>query len=202
MSRHSKIAILIMAAGSSSRMGSPKQLLEWKSSNLLNHAISKALQLMPNHVFVVLGAGAEFIIPEIELKQANILINKDWKQGLGNSIRFGVNAVSRAFHDVKGILLLLPDQPLIELDHYSRLLKDFIPDRHQIIATEYEDGKLGVPALFDKSYFKELSDLNSDIGAKHVIRNYSDSVVSIKNKQANIDIDTYDRYLELYKANH
>ena len=191
-----------MAAGESSRMGRPKQLLEWKSSNLLNHAISKALQLMPAHVFVVLGAGADIIIPEIESKQVNILINKNWKQGLGNSIRFGANTVSRDFHDVEGILLMLADQPLIEFEHYSNLIKKFTPERHQILATEYRDGKLGVPALFDKTYFKELSDLNSDIGAKHVIHKYSGNVESIKNDQANIDIDTYDRYLELYKANH
>jgi len=197
-----KIAILIMAAGESSRMGRSKQLLEWKDSNLLNFSISKAIQLIPDHVFVVLGSSANLIKPKIESKQVNILINKNWKKGLGNSIRFGVYTISKAFQEIEGILVMLADQPLIEQNHYSSLIKGFTPECHQILATEYSDGKLGVPALFDKTYFNELSNLNSDFGAKNLIHRYSGNVQSIKNDYANIDIDTYDQYDKLYKENH
>lgn len=198
----SKIAILIMAAGESTRMGRPKQLLEWKDSNLLNHSISKVTQLKPDDVFVVLGANSDFIKSKIESKQVNILTNKNWKKGLGNSIGFGVYTISKALQDIKGILVMLADQPLIEKDYYAFLINRFTPDSHQILATEYSDGKLGVPALFDKTYFQELSDLNSEFGAKHIIQKYSDNVESVKNAQANIDIDTFSQYVQFYKENH
>ena len=197
-----KIAIIIMAAGESTRMGRPKQLLDWKDSNLLNHSISKVIQLKPDHVFVVLGANSDFIKSKIESKQINILINKNWKKGLGHSIRFGVYFISKAMRDIEGILVLLADQPLIEQDHYAYFLNRFTPGSHQILATEYSDGKLGVPALFDKTYFNELGDLNSDFGAKHIIQKYADNVESVKNAQANIDIDTFDQYVKFYKENH
>ena len=173
-----------------------------KNNNLLNNSISKAIQIIPDHVFVVLGASANLIKSEIKKKKVNILINNNWDKGLGNSIGFGVNAISKTFQDTEGILVILADQPLIERDHYSSLIEGFTPYCNQIIATEYSDGKLGVPALFDKSYFKELRDLNSDFGAKHLIHKYSDNVKSIKNDHAIIDIDTNDQYDKLFKENH
>ena len=197
-----KIAILIMAAGESTRMGRPKQLLDWKDSNLLNHSISKVIELQQDHVFVVLGANSDFIKPKIESKQVSILINNNWKKGLGNSIKFGVYTISMALPGIEGILVMLADQPLIEQDHYAYLINRFTPDSDQILATEYSDGKLGVPALFDKTYFHELNGLNSELGAKHIIQKYSDSVESVKNAKANIDVDTFDQYLKFYKENH
>ncbi len=89
MSVKSKIAILILAAGSSSRMGSPKQLLKWKNSNLLGHTISKATQLKVDEIILVLGANSDKIISEIDAKNVKVLINPNWKLGLGSSISAG-----------------------------------------------------------------------------------------------------------------
>ena len=198
----SKIAILILAAGGSSRMGSPKQLLKWKDSNLLDQTISKAIQLKTEEVVVVLGANSDKILPKIDQNKVNILINQNWEFGLGSSISEGIKFIQMSYPDLQGVLIMLSDQPLIELDHYLTLIDVFTSGSRQIIATKYNDGKLGVPALFDSFYFNDLSELNSETGAKKLLSKYSDNVISIKNDQSAFDIDTHKQYLELYRANH
>lgn len=202
MPKQSKIAILILAAGSSSRMGSPKQLLKWKNSNLINHTILKAIKTKIKDIFVVLGAKADLIIPEIDRKEVRIVINQDWENGLGNSISTGVNHIIQSNIGCDGLLIMLSDQPLIEYEHYLKLIKLFSSENKAITATKYSDGKLGVPALFDKICFKELCDLNSDFGAKQLFIKYSKNVQSILNQNAVFDIDTLKQYDELYKVNH
>ena len=202
MPKQSKIAILILAAGGSSRMGSPKQLLKWKNSNLLNHTIYKAIELNLKEIVVVLGANADMIIPKINQSKVNILINKDWKNGLGSSISAGITYINKSFQNIDAALIMLSDQPLIEFDHYLKLIKYFSSKNKTIVATKYNDSKLGVPALFDKIYFKDLIDLNLDFGAKQLISRYSENVISIENEQSRFDIDTPEQYQNLYKAYH
>ncbi len=202
MPKKSKIAILIMAAGGSTRMGSPKQLLKWGNSNLLNHTITFGTKLESERIFVVLGSKADQIIPEIKSKKLNILINENWQKGLGNSISLGVSSILKVYPNLDGILIILVDQPLINLDHYLKLINAFSKGKDQIIATKYKDGKLGVPALFDLVYFKDLCLLNSNFGAKQLIGKYLKHVISFKSDKSDFDIDTLDEYEILYKANH
>lgn len=202
MPEQSKYAILILAAGASKRMGRPKQLLKWKESNLLNYSISIANKLLPYKVFVVLGANASLIIPKIQSKEVKILINENWEQGLGSSISSGLTKVIKTNPEIEGVLIMLTDQPLIKPDHYLKLVNGFNPNQKQILATKYNDGKPGVPALFNKFFFAELCDLNSDYGAKQLINKYTDHVVFIKNGQSKFDIDTPEQYANLYKENH
>ncbi len=202
MPKQSKIPILILAAGGSSRMGSPKQLLKWKNSNLLNHTISKAIELNLKEIIVVLGANADMIIPEIDNKEVKILINQDWENGLGSSISAGVNHILQSNSSIDGLLIMLSDQPLIEHNHYLKLIKNISSGNKAIVATKYSDSKLGVPALFDKFYFKDLIDLNSDFGAKQLISRYSENVISIENEKSRFDIDTPEQYQNLYRAYH
>lgn len=202
MLKQSKIAILILAAGGSSRMGTPKQLLKWKDSNLLDQTISKAIQLKSEEVIVVLGAKSDKIIPKIDQNKVSILINQNWELGLGSSISEGIKFIQMSYPDITGILVMLSDQPLIELDHYLTLIDVFTSESRQIIATKYNDGKLGVPALFDSFYLNDLSELNSETGAKQLLIKYSKNVQSVLNQNAVFDLDTLEQYDELYKANH
>ena len=202
MPNQSKIAILILAAGGSSRMGSPKQLLKWKNSNLINHTISKAVELNLKEIVVVLGANADLIIPKIDQSKVNILINKDWKNGLGSSISAGITYINKSFQYIDAALIMLSDQPLIEHNHYLKLIKNISSGNKAILATKYNDNRIGVPALFDKIYFKDLIDLNLDFGAKQLISRYSKNVISIENEQSRFDIDTPEQYQILYKAYH
>ncbi len=183
-------------------MGSPKQLLKWKNSNLLNHTISKAIELNLKEIIVVLGANADMIIPEIDNKEVKILINQDWENGLGSSISAGVNHILQSNSSIDGLLIMLSDQPLIEHNHYLKLIKNISSGNKAIVATKYNDNRIGVPALFDKIYFKDLCELNSDFGAKQLIFRYSENIISIENEQSRFDIDTPEQYQNLYKAYH
>ena len=197
-----KIAILIPAAGASRRIGSPKQLLKWGDSTLIGHAIKTALELNQKKTLVVLGAYYDRIKPEIEGFDIQLLKNEDWKNGLGSSIAMGADFLLKSKETFSGLLVLLPDQPLIVPFYLKAMIDRFKVGKKQIIASSYGDGKFGVPAIFDTSYFKELSMLNDDRGAKDLIKKHSKHVSAIDIVPLVGDIDTEEVYAKMYKANH
>jgi len=195
------IAILILAAGESKRMGTPKQLLKWKNTTLLGHTIqvSETLNLK---TFVVLGANFEEIKNSISSRSIQILNHENWKNGLGSSIAFGVGYIFKNELDIEAILIVLADQPLINSEYLNSMISVFEKGKNQIIASSYKDGKKGVPVLFDKIYFKELAQLSNDKGAKRLIEKYTDKVVLLNAESMVSDIDTLEDYNGLYQANH
>lgn len=196
-----QIAVLILAAGSSSRMGVPKQLLPWKGTFLLNNAINNAIQLKHAKTYVVLGANYEQIKSAIKRDDIEVIYNKQWKNGLGSSIAFGVNHIKNQ-NQFDCVLIILADQPLIDTNYLSKLVGSFQIKKNQIIASNYGNKKVGVPALFDKSYLDELSNLDVDKGAKQIIEKHIESVNILYAEHLIADIDTKEDYEQLYKANH
>ncbi|NNK82237.1 MAG: nucleotidyltransferase family protein, partial [Flavobacteriaceae bacterium] len=196
------VAILLLAAGNSSRLGQPKQLLKWKSSNLLQHAIDTVKKVQSDSVILVLGANYQKIISEINTNSVHVLNNKTWHNGLGNSIAFGVNYIEKTFPEIEAILISLADQPLITKSYLLQMISEFNICKKQIIGTANKNNRLGVPALFDKEYFEELMQLNNDEGAKHIIKNHLQVVRFIEASQMFSDIDTLEAYKKLYNANH
>ncbi|ALJ03793.1 hypothetical protein APS56_00890 [Pseudalgibacter alginicilyticus] len=195
------IATVILAAGASKRMGVPKQLLKWGDSTLLEHAIVQALQLNTIEVIVVLGANFNRIKPQIEHYPITILNNKNWEVGLGKSIAFAVEYLIKSKRSIEGVLITLADQPFIESSFLNLLIDGFLPNKSQIIATLYEDAKQGVPVLFCKKYFNELSYLNDDIGAKVLLEKHGVEVKVFKPKIENIDMDFKIDYNYFYNKN-
>jgi molybdenum cofactor cytidylyltransferase len=197
----SNIALLILAAGNSSRMGEPKQLLPWKNTFLLNHAINTAVHFVNSKTFVVLGANYDLIASKINQTNSKILYHTNWELGLGSSIAFGVKHIMESKQKFDGVLIMLSDQPLIDSNYLDGLINLFKAGNNQIIASVYESKKLGVPALFDTCYFAELSCLNEDKGAKKVITNHIEKVIKINASHLVSDIDTMDDYERLYNSN-
>lgn len=202
MKAKSNVVTLIMAAGNSSRFGSPKQLLKWKNSNLLQHAIETANESNVSKVFVVLGANYDQILEMIDTSSVEVVRNPSWKNGLGNSIAFGVNSVIQEVPKTEGILIMLADQPLIDSDYLNGMIDKFKEGKNQIISTTYKNNKQGVPVIFDKAFFNELIQLNNDDGAKQVIKKHMANVVAVKHDNNCVDIDTFEDYENLYLANH
>ena len=195
------IAIVILAAGASSRMGNPKQLLKWGDDSLLNHAINTALSTSACEVIVVLGANHELIEKEIEHSSITVLENENWNLGLGKSIGCAANYVLKSKTKMHGLLITLADQPLMDSSFLNTIIQDFSPKEHQIIATAYGDDKNGVPVLFDKIYFEVLSKLSDDFGAKHLIKLHESFVKTLKPPVKNVDLDSKEDYKKLHKAN-
>lgn len=202
MKDKSNIILLLLSAGKSSRFGSPKQLLKWKQSNLLQHAIKTAIDSNATDVFLVLGANYNQIMELTHTDSVEVIRNHSWDKGLGNSIAFGVNQILEKEIKVDGILLMLADQPLIDSEFLNAMIDTFEVGTNQIIASTYLNGKKGVPALFDSGYIKELSNLKGDKGAKILLDKYANKITSVDGGKILLDIDTIDDYEKLYKANH
>ncbi len=178
-------------------MGSPKQLLKWKSTTLIGHSIQTALNTPVKDIVVVLGAHYALVKKEVDQFPVEVVKNKDWDQGLGKSIACGVEYIMDARPHTSGILMMLADQPLIDAGYLNTMINTFDHDQDQIIATAYNHGKQGVPALFDTVYFEALSHLNDDKGAKYLLKKHQQHVRTLKPLLENIDIDDetdYERF--------
>lgn len=198
----SKFAVLILAAGSSSRMGVPKQLLKWKGTNLLQYCMNSVKDLNADTVLLVLGANSEAIRSKIDTNQVTVLVNEHWKNGLGNTIAFGVNHITTTLSDIENILIMLVDQPLIDSNFLKLLIKTHVRHKKKLTCTLYQEHQFGVPAIFNKNYFEELSQLNDDFGAKRILKKYVDKLSYVDGKNFNLDIDTIADYEALYKTHH
>jgi molybdenum cofactor cytidylyltransferase len=193
------IAIVILAAGGSKRMGSPKQLLKWGDQTLIEHSIEEAQGVNPKSVLVVLGANFNLIKNHIPDLQITIINNPHWEQGLGTSIAIAVEYLQSSKSRVDGLLVTLCDQPLITSDYLGFLLSKFQSGKNQIFATSYGDGKHGVPALFDKVYFNELMGLRDDQGARDILKRQANNVIGVTPPESNVDLDTKEDYANLYQ---
>jgi molybdenum cofactor cytidylyltransferase len=192
-----KIAILILAAGESKRMNGIKQLLPWKNTSLLGNTIEQALQSKGDVVYMVLGANADRIAPTITHYNIQTIENKNWKNGLGNSIAAGVQYIKENQHQCDAILITLADQPLIDAAYYNILIDTYSQKEAKIIASETHNTPC-VPAIFDALYFEILSQLNQDKGAKEILIAAQKEVCRLPADANLIDIDTTSDYEELY----
>ena len=193
-----KIAILILAAGASTRMGSPKQLLKWGESTLLNHRIEQAIKSKADNVFVVLGANYHKIKKTINQKSVHILKNDEWEMGMGNSVAFGVKQILTL--DFNAVLIMLVDQPLVNKSYLNDLMEACVLTNKPIVATSYPKG-VGVPAIFTNVYFNQLAAITGEKGAKELIKQHLENVTTITPKTPIDDIDTKEAYNQLYNNN-
>lgn len=191
-----KIATLILAAGESKRMNGIKQLLPWKDSTLLEHAIAQSLQSCTNDVYLVLGANKDKILKAVDTRKVKVVINDDWPLGMGTSIAAVIRFISANHLNFDGILIRLIDQPLLDVSYYNLLINKYIDSKY-IIASSYKSG-YGVPAVFDKIYFDELLVLRSDKGAKSIINEHKKELIVVDSEGRTIDLDDRQTYLKYY----
>ncbi len=198
----SKLAVLMLAAGKSSRMGVPKQLLKWNNSTLLQHAIHTVKQVDHDKAVLVLGAHFDDITSQMDTGGMTVVYNENWEKGLGNSISCGMNFIMESLSQIDSVLILLADQPLIDANFLNDMINTHHLNPNNIICTQYEHNKWGVPALFHKIYFEELSQLNHDKGAKDLLKKHSKDVLFLNGTHLISDIDTMQDYETLYKRFH
>jgi len=176
---------IILAAGSSSRMGNPKQLLEWRNRPLLAHAITNTREILHDRVIVVLGAHAELIQTSIDLGDVTSVVNSQWQEGMASSIRAGVQALPAS---AAAVLIVLCDQPLINAEHIQNLLSGWQHAPTHIVVSEYHQS-VGVPVVFPAEFFTDLLVLKGDRGAKPLILYFKDRLLKIPLLEAELDID-------------
>jgi molybdenum cofactor cytidylyltransferase len=180
------VSIIILAAGSSSRLGFPKQLLKVGEKTLILHITEVALST-GKQVSIVLGANTEKIEPEISNLSVQIIKNPNWKEGMASSLRAGLQSVDLASTD--GILVMLCDQIFTDKSLLDALIQTFETQKPLAVCSEYDYQK-GVPAIFSKTLFDEIMQLQGDKGAKSIIKKYENQIPGIPFPKGNIDIDT------------
>jgi molybdenum cofactor cytidylyltransferase len=184
----SNIGAVILAAGKSSRLGQPKQLLQFRGKTLVRRIVDAARESGCSPLVVVIGSDKDKVARELDQTNAVVVENEDWNDGMGTSIRRGVQHLIEIAPNVGAVLLLVCDQPLVDSQTIEHLIALGEKTKKAIVASSYE-GTLGVPALFDRSCADELLRLDDTSGAKPVILLNHDRVAEFPFPEGKIDID-------------
>ncbi len=191
MTGNLKIGGILLAAGGSSRLGQPKQLLEFEGQTLLRRAAEAIAGSVCDPLVVVVGSENEKTEGEIADLSLTTCLNPDWRSGMSSSIKVGLNELLLKEPQIDAVIITLCDQPFVDADTIAHLVAIFKETRKSIVAAKYA-GVVGVPALFSREMFEALSELQGDKGARDLIRDPSAAVETIEIEEAAIDIDTRD----------
>ena len=195
MHKH-QLAILILGAGGSSRLGQAKQLLSFGVSTMLNRIVDVALQSKVGNIYLVLGASYDEVKASIKDTSVHVIHNKNWEKGLSTSIVAGVNEILQQAPSTQGILIMLADQVLILPTHINQVVQVFLAEKCDIVYADYKSD-YGPPAIFGIKTFNELLSLEMDQGAKKIIKSGMYKIKSVNIPEGKYDIDTTSDYEQI-----
>lgn len=180
------IAGIILAAGASTRFGSPKQLLEWRGQPLLRHVILQALAAPLSEIVVVLGAHFQRVAPVVHGMPVKLAYNRRWQTGMSSSVALGLRALQMP---ADGALFLLADQPEVSPDLIERMIMAFARTRSPVVVPDV-GGRRGNPALFARALFPELMQVQGDQGGRALMQRYRERIHWVEaDERALYDID-------------
>jgi len=181
-------ATIILAAGKSRRMGQAKLLIKYQGQSLLKIAIDKALRVS-DISYLVVGANKQYLD---EIKNTNVIAldNPDWNEGLASSLRLGIAALDKS---VEAVLIILPDQPLVEVKHLKKLIAKFYESDKHLVYSKYQE-TLGVPAVIGRKLFAQVLKIKGDKGARVLAANNEYEWIRLEHY---LDIDTPEDYSKL-----
>jgi molybdenum cofactor cytidylyltransferase len=188
-----KLKVFILAAGSSSRLGYPKQLVRYRGKFLINHTLDILENTGFKDINVILGSNAYAISKEIQKADVNLIINKSWDEGMSSSIRSAI--ISTENDPIEGVLFLTCDQFMITKELLAEIKTKQCSFKDKIICCDYGNG-FGPPSLFPNIYFDELNVLKGDAGGKSIIKKNFNNVIWIDFPGGDKDID-YEGDLDL-----
>jgi molybdenum cofactor cytidylyltransferase len=186
-----EIAILLLAAGSSSRLGRSKQLVSIKGQPLLLKSMNAAIESGIENIIVVLGANEQEHYQVIKDAGVQVVVNTAWKKGMGNSLKVGLFYLLQQTPKAEAVITMVCDQPLITSDQLKKLIAEYESSRSAIVASFYQ-GVAGVPVLFDRTLFSELLSMSDEAGAKKILQEHPHLVKTVPFPGGEIDIDTED----------
>jgi molybdenum cofactor cytidylyltransferase len=182
------VAALVLAAGGSRRLGELKQLVRLNGETLVERAVRVCREAGCSPVVVVLGAAADEVRARCELGDAVVVTNDEWAEGMGSSVRWGVQALPP---DMNGCVITTCDQPAVTAEHLRALMAS-----DEVNASAYA-GRPGVPAYFPSKMFAELMNLCGDAGARQLLKDAK----ALELPGGELDVDTpadLERVQELY----
>lgn len=192
-----KISGVLLAAGSSMRMGTTnKLLLEYNNHTIIEEVISQLIDSKLEELLVVTGFESEEIINLVEKyksEKVSCCLNKNYKQGRASSIRCAVNYFQK---NLNAFLFMVADKPMVKSSLINKAIDTFIEKQPDILYVQTPSGR-GHPIIFSKKLFTELLELEGDLTGNNLKEKYNSSTVVIKNNASQQDIDTYEDYLSL-----
>lgn len=183
-----KTGIILLAAGSSSRLGRPKQLIDFQGKKLIQKAIEEAQKSKADALVVVLGWNSELIKSGFDSEKIPFVINENWEEGMASSMQAGLSFLMEN-EQPDQVILILVDQPFVDANLLNRLILEKERTGKGIVACAYSE-TLGVPVIFDQKYFEELLMLKGTDGAKKVILRNKADVFEIEFPLGAVDLDT------------
>jgi molybdenum cofactor cytidylyltransferase len=186
------IAAIVLAAGTSARMGKPKQTLALSGKPMLERVLDVYRRAEVDVVFVVIGARAAQVRREVQFKKERVVLNPLYRNGMSGSLRLGLRA---AEEEADAVIVALGDQPFLSPDTINRIIEVYSRTKAPVVVPVYH-GVRGNPVLFDRSLFPEIKRIRGDRGAKSVVARHGDSVqeVAVEDRGVIVDIDTPSDY--------
>jgi molybdenum cofactor cytidylyltransferase len=183
------VVAIILAAGPSSRLGQPKQLVEFGGESLLGRALRLAKMAGLSPVLVVLGANFAPICASISFEGAIPVLNDKWEQGMSSSIHVGLSEADVRAPEASGALIMTCDQPRLSAEHLRALLDAFNAQAGPSIVASSYAGTNGIPAVFPRDVFSKLYALRGDKGARALLTKPPCSVFALRFEGGDVDID-------------
>jgi molybdenum cofactor cytidylyltransferase len=201
--KQSGVSAVVLAAGMSRRMGTPKQLLRIDGETILERTLKNVRASAAGEIVLVLGHAADSVEKEISTDREKIVHNQDYQQGMGTSLRAGLAAVDAR---ASAALIVLADQPFVRPETFNQLIECHQESKlqksgPQIIIPMYK-GFRGNPVLLDRSVFPELNALSGDVGCRAIFGNHTENICKLAVNDIGIllDIDSQEEYHKLEKG--
>ncbi|HLW58469.1 MAG TPA: nucleotidyltransferase family protein [bacterium] len=191
------IAAVILAAGESRRMGTPKPLLTFSGRILLRHVIEQARASACQQIIVVLGARADDVAAAVRDPGVHLVVNDRYREGMGTSLGAGIAALPP---ECEAAVVLLGDQPRIDAAVIDALIDVHRRTGKPLVASRY-GGVAGAPTLIGRALFPEARGLQGDAGGRRLIRQHPDLVAEVPLPEAAaVDLDTPEDFARLKAA--
>ncbi|MBC6989073.1 NTP transferase domain-containing protein [Hymenobacter sp. BT491] len=196
--RSASVGLMLLAAGASSRLGQPKQLVQFQGKSLLRRAAEAAVASGCHPIIVVTGALHSELLPELEALPVAAVPNPQWQEGMSSSIRAGLAALEAqtASGALGAVVVMLCDQPFVNELIIKGLVDGFDSAKVPAVASAY-GGRVGVPALFGQQLFPALRTLAGPEGARDLLRQHAADLLRVPFPEGAIDVDTPEQYRQL-----
>lgn len=191
-----EVGIILLAAGSSNRLGQSKQLLEWQGKSLLQRAIDTAHAACGSNAVVVLGSEAERHHNAIA-GNVHVAHNENWTAGMGSSLKFGLRYLLHHLPNMDAVIIMVCDQPFVTAEYLHTLMERHARTGAPMVASRYASSH-GVPALFHKALFQSMGEINDHHGAKKIIEANLPIAEIVDFQEGAFDIDTPDDMSRLF----
>ncbi|MBI2361289.1 MAG: nucleotidyltransferase family protein [Deltaproteobacteria bacterium] len=192
------VVAVVLSAGESRRMGSPKALLRFAGKTFLEHIVASLAQTKVERMIVVVGRDAEEIRSKLARLPVTWVVNNDYAKGQLSSLVTAIRRLQEEGAVIDGILVHLVDHPLISPELVDRMIARFYESKKLIVLPRHK-GKRGHPVIFSKDLFAELMSAPLEQGAKAVVHAHRGDTLEVETDEAGItvDIDTQDEYRKL-----